>query len=240
MSGIDDPLEAVKQQNRQNAAGPLSVLIDVLGPLHPYLGVVAVFKQFSSQAETNARVQDLFGALEWYVLRHESKLEELQLERQLETPAAKEAVIAAVTETILSPDIEKIKRFGAILGYNFMGRSGKAQWERASAYIRDLAQLGDEDIRVLQILHDLQKQMFIGRDEKPDQLQFPRVMERALINAERDGISREDVYARCARLNGFGLCLQMERPRGTVGVDYVYRLTRLGKKLMDILQGGRP
>jgi hypothetical protein len=237
---IDDPINAVKQQYPEQSPSPVSVMLDVLGEITPYLGVVNVFRKFSSQAETNARVRALFEAFEWYVNQHEAKLEELELEKQLEIPAAKEAVITAVTEAIFSPDINKIKRFGAILGYNFLGQSGKAQWERASAYIRDLAQLGDDDIRVLQILHDLQKQMFIGRDQKPDQIQFPRVMERALINSEQTGISREDVYARCARLNGFGLCLQMEKPRGMPGVDYVYRMTRLGKQLMDILRGSRP
>jgi hypothetical protein len=47
-----------------------------------------------------------------------------------------------------SADIDKIKRFGAILGYNFIGKKGRAHWERAAAYIRALSQLGDDDIKV--------------------------------------------------------------------------------------------
>lgn len=237
MSKIDDPLEATRQQYPEKSPGPISVMLDVLGPLHPFAGIVAVFRQFSSQAETNARVGALFEALEWYVRRHESKLEELTLEKQLELPAAKEAVIAAVTEAIFSPDVNKIKRFGAVLGDNFLRQSSNAQWESAAAYIRDLSRLGDDDIRILRLLHDLQRGMFLGRDQTPDQAQFIGTMERVLINAERAGVSREDVYSRCARLNGFGLTLQMERPRSVIAVQYVYRLTRHGKYLMDILQG---
>jgi hypothetical protein len=236
MSTIDDPLEATKQQHPEKSPGPISVMLDVLGPLHPFAGVVAVFRQFSSQAETNARVRALFDALEWYVHRHESKLEELTLEKQLETASSKEAVVAAVTEALFSPDVNKIKRFGAILGHNLMGQSGRVEWESAAAYIRDLARLGDDDIRILRLLHNLQRGMFLGRDQTPDQVQFGGTMERVLIDAEREGVSREDVYSRCARLNGFGLTLQMERPRGMIAVQYVYRLTRHGKHLMDILQ----
>ena len=150
---------------------------------------------------------------------------------------AKEAVITAVTEALLSPDLNKITRFAAILGHEFIGKSGKSDWENAVRYIRDLSQLGDDDIRVLRILHQLQQTAFIGDEQKPDQPQFAGTMERALITAERQGMSREDVYSRCARLNGFGLTLQMERPRGMVAVDYVHRLTRHGKHLIDILQG---
>lgn len=138
MAGIDDPIEATKKQYPEESPGPLAVMIDVLEPRHPFAGMVAVFRQFTSHAETSARVKALFEAFEWYIRRHEAKLEELTLEKQLELPAAKEAVIAAVTEAIFTPDIEKIKRFGTILGYNFMGKKGRAHWERAAAYIRAL------------------------------------------------------------------------------------------------------
>jgi hypothetical protein len=164
------------------------------------------------------------------------KIEELELD-QLQRTEAKEPVIAAVTEALLSPDVNKIKRFAAILGHEFLGKASKTDWENAATYIRELSQLGDDDIRVLRILHELQRSAFIGHDQKPDQPQFAGTMERALLTAERAGMSREDVYSRCARLNGFGLTLQMERPRGMVAVDYVYRLTRQGKDLIDILQG---
>jgi hypothetical protein len=133
--------------------------------------------------------------------------------------------------------LNKIKRFAAILGDEFIGNGSKTDWGSAASYIRDLSQLGDDDIRVLRILHELQRAAFIGHDQKPDQPQLAGMMERALITAEREDMSREDVYSRCARLNGFGLTLQMERPRGMVAVDYVYRLTRHGKHLIDILQG---
>src|SRR5207249_814659 len=134
-------------------------------------------------------------------------------------------------------DLNKVKRFAAIIGDGFQKYGDRTCWEDAAAYIRDVSQLGDSDIKVLRILHELQRNAFIGAQQKPDQPQFSRTMERALLNGEREGISREDFYSRCARLNGFGLTLQMERPRGMAAVDYVYRLTRHGKHLIDILQG---
>jgi len=237
MSEIDDPIAAVKQQYPETATGPISVMLDVLGALHPFAGVGNIFRQFISQAEQKARVRALFEAIEWYVREHDKKIEELALEKQLEKPEAKEAVIAAVTEALLSPDLNKIKRFAAILGHEFIGSGSTTEWEDAAAYIRALSQLGDNDIRVLRILHQQQRTAFIGHEQKPDQPQFARTMERILITAEQGGISREDVYSCCARVNGFGLTLQMERPRGMVAVDYVYRLTRHGKHLIDILQG---
>jgi len=144
--------------------------------------------------------------------KHNEKIETLDLEKQLEIPQAKEAVVAAVTEALLSPDLNKIGRFAAILGHEFVRKAHKSDWENAATYIRELSQLGDDDIRVLRILHQFQGTSFIGQEEKPDQPQFVRTMERVRITAEQEGISREDVYSRCARLNGFGLTLQMERP----------------------------
>lgn len=237
MSQIDDPIEAVKQQYPEESAGPISVMLDVLSVLHPFAGVGNVFRQFISQAEQRARVKALFESIEWYIKRHEKKIEELELENQLQTSEAKEAVIAGVTEALLSPDVNKIKRFAAILGHGFLRKGSKTDWENAATYIRELSQLGDDDILVLRILHKLQQTAFIGQQEKPDQPQFAGTMERALITAEQENMSREDVYSRCARLNGFGLTLQMERPRGMVAVDYVYRLTRHGKHLIEILEG---
>ena len=77
MAGIDDPIEATKKQYPEESPGPLAVMIDVLEPWHPFAGMVAVFRQFTSHAETSARVKALFEAFEWYIRRHETKLEEL-------------------------------------------------------------------------------------------------------------------------------------------------------------------
>src|SRR5437016_2414815 len=108
MSQIDDPIEAVKQQYPEESAGPISVMLDVLSALHPFAGVGNVFRQFFSQAERRARVKALFESVEWYIQRHEKKIEELELEDQLQRTEAKEAIIAAVTEALLSPDLNKI------------------------------------------------------------------------------------------------------------------------------------
>src|SRR2546421_3241354 len=117
MSQIDDPIEAVKQQYPQTSAGPISVMLDVLGALHPFAGVANGFRQFISQAEQQARIRALFESVEWYIRRHEKNIDDLNLEKQLQRTEAKEAVIAAVTESLLSPDVNKIKRFAVILGH---------------------------------------------------------------------------------------------------------------------------
>ncbi len=237
MSQIDDPIEAVKRQYPETPVSAILIMLEVLGPLHPLAGIGNIFRKFISPDEQLGRVNALLGALEWYIRQQEKKIAELELEKQLQRPEAKEAVIAAVTETVLSADLKKVKWFAAILGHEFIRSSGKTEWENAATYIRELSQLGDDDIQVLRILHQLQRNAFIGQEQKPDQPQFAGTMERVLIRAQQAGMSREDVYSRCARLNGFGLTLQMERPRGMVAVDYVYRLTRHGKHLIDILQG---
>ena len=72
----------------------------------------------------------MFEALEWYVRHHDAKLEELTLQEQLQLPAAKEAaVIAAVTEAIFSPDINKIKRLGPLLGITLWVRRERSLGE---------------------------------------------------------------------------------------------------------------
>ena len=139
MSQIDDPIEAVKKQYPEEPGGPISVMLDLIAELHPFAGIANVFREFRSQAEQRARIKPLFEAVEWYVRQHERKIDELELEEQIRRPEAKEALIAAVRETLLSSDLNKVKRFAAIVGHGFLTNGNKTDWENAAAYIRDLS-----------------------------------------------------------------------------------------------------
>ena len=73
MSKLDDPIDAVESQYPEEPGGPISIMLDVLAPLHPFAGVVNAFSRFISRGEQMARVKALFEAVEWYIRRHEKE-----------------------------------------------------------------------------------------------------------------------------------------------------------------------
>jgi hypothetical protein len=236
MGSIDDPIEAVKRQYPEEPRGPVSTMLDVLGPFDQYLGLVNVFRQFRSQAETNARVKAMFDAFEFYIREHEHRIEELEIEKQLEDPNAQETVITAVRETLLTADHRKIQRFGTVLGHEFLASEDEKNWEDAAAYIRDLAELGEEDIKVLSYLYEFQSEFFRG-DKLIDYNLIFRNYGQLLGNIEKCGFRKDDFYARCSKLSGFGLVLPLERRNDVVSPsDFAFRLTGMGKHLVDILR----
>jgi hypothetical protein len=233
MPGIDDPYEAIEKQYKDEADPLFEKIMEVVGQFEPFTGAVNfIRKQFSKEAAV-ARISALLQQLVSDIQRDQKAIEKIN--RKMESPEAAETMLAAINETIRTTDLEKIKRFAAILGYTFTSER-RTSWDDAAAYIRDIAQLGDRDIQALQILYSVQKDLFLGRNLALKPNSYTEKNNEVLKLADESGMPRDEFYSRCSRLNGFGLAIEVQRNEARIAPeDHCFRITTRGRELTSII-----
>jgi len=231
MSSIDDPIEAVRRQYPEEQFDSLGIAFGVLTPVHPLAKVGSALKKFFSQKEAKARVEAFFWAFEWYIRNHDKRIEDV--EAKLESPAFLETIVIAVNKAVQSASPKKVKRFATILGYEAVYGGTEESLEDSAAFIRTLEELGEWDIKALRLLHRHQtRYKYQDYNLVLDQYGYilPRIAEA--------GFTKDEFYARCSRLSGYGLVLQLDI-RGTISQippgEFAFRITELGEKLVDTL-----
>lgn len=254
MSGIDDPLEAVRKQypERQPLVSVLldagAVLLDAGAPLHPLGTLLNAVRNFFSKREAEARIGALLQNLEWYVRENERRVDDLS--GKISSPEFIETLLVAADKTVHMVSAERIKRFASVLGHELVYGAGDSRgYEEAVAYVRTLSELGEADIEVLSILHAFQ--IYLLSDEAHARTSdagrlFWGMMTGVWGVAEERGISSAEYYSRCSRLNGYGLVHRVSSGQGFFGgaggddlpfevEGGAHYITPAGKELIDIL-----
>lgn len=231
MSSIDDPIEAVKTQYRDRPDPVMELVVDVAGSLHPFAGVVNAIRNHFSRSGAEARTLTLLNVFEDTIRRHERTLEELR--DRIESPQFLTALTDAVTESIRTASQEQIARFGTILGNAAVEAEDPSE---TAAFIRDLARLTELDITALRILYRVQKDVVSAGPVPTDPNPYTERITGVLEAVDAANISRDDFYARCSRLTGFGLALEVSRNtmRQKPG-DHCYRITARGHRLLQLM-----
>ena len=232
---IDDPIEATKNQWKEQPDRALEVILEVAGTMVPFAGIVNVVRKYFSADTVNGKVEALLRALENEVRRLGKKLESLS--DKLESPEFAETLVVAVTETIRTTSNNKIQRFGSILGLALASDAISTTWDDAASYIRDISQLGEEDIQALRILYSVQKDIYALRTYSTDPNPYTEKIKEVVTAVDRSGLSRDDFYSRCSRLSGFGLALEVQRNDGRMSPgDHCFRLTKRGVQLLELIK----
>ena len=174
--------------------------------------------------------------LESQVGSDREKMKEIQ--SQIEAPRFQEAVAAACEEAARGSSEKKVVRLAAILTGSLL--PGKGNWADPdadlSAIIRDLAQLGDQDLRALGILRTAFAVVITGLPNLNDPNQFTERMQDYRTAIAQAQIQPEDFYGSCSRLSGFGLAIEVLRNPGRMEIhEYCYRPTRRGLALLEKL-----
>ena len=121
------------------------------------------------------------------------------------------AVGAAFEEAARATDTEKIEQFTAVLAGSLIPSQWADPKMDLAALIRDLAQLGTEDIRVLDVLRTAFRETVAHLPNLNDPNQFTERIQDYRDAISVNGFDPEDFYAACARLNGFGLAIEVLR-----------------------------
>lgn len=219
----------------------LSVAAPYLALLSPHVSALtaagAVLGDFFSRSKAEERVRALKDEI---VSRSESaKLTDDGLARKLASPAAKEALTVAVLQAVQTPRLEKVRRFGAVVGAQLATET--PDWDEAVEFLRDLEQVSDTDIEALRILWRVQQSAYrvistSRREMSTNANDYTRTWTGVLSHVEKAGISKDDWYSRCARLGGFGLTVPVQPNPSFQGPDAMcYRLTGRAVRLLKLL-----
>ncbi len=89
----------------------------------------------------------------------------------------------------------------------------------------------------MRILNSVQAPLFVGGVLSTDPNPYTELITRVLTAVDQAGISRDDFYSRCSRLNGFGLAIEVMRNNGRMAPDdHCFRLTKRGARLVEMMR----
>jgi hypothetical protein len=146
-------------------------------------------------------------------------------------------------------DDAKRKRYVKLIGNALRSEE---QIQDVASFIQTLEQLNERDVTVLKVLNKIMNQQ---GDWKPQQNSVPgpaaklhpstligRAQELTVQIAtelgqatERNTYNREEGYAICNRLQGFGLAHELDQTRELPLTNYVFRLSVQGVRLLKLL-----
>lgn len=233
MSGIDDPMEAVKQQYREQPDRVVDLILDVAGSLHPFAGVANAIRNHFSGNGAKDRTKALLEVIEQCLREQDADLHRIR--DRMESPEFVHSLIVAVTEAIRSPDPQQIVRFGAVLGHAV---TDGVDLSEAAAFVRDLAQLTEADLQAINILYKVQGPLVDAPVVTTDVNRYTESVNEVFAAVDAARIPRDDFYARCSRLHGFGLALEVQRNEVRYGpADHCFRLTKRAATLVRLLRG---
>lgn len=238
MNGIDNPVEAIREaykEEQQPGHQTVQLALAVLGTFVPLIAIYNAVRQHFTGEEAKKRVEGLFSEILNILNALGKNIDGLSA--KIESPEFLQTMIEAVDRTARTASKRKVKRFAAVLAHELVfGDSSEQGWEDAAAYLRDIAELSEADIKVLSYLYKFQSRIFAG-NRLPNHNDVYDSYAQLLGHAEDRGIHRDEFYARCAKLSGFGLVLPVEKKKGYVGPDdYSFRLTLMGKHLVEVLR----
>lgn len=242
MKRIDDPYDAAKSaypDGEPNTA--LELALKVSGPFIPPMAVVNEVREHFSQKAFKARVGALTDALNEKVEYESSERQKLgktvsELQSRLNSREFTESFREACVQTLLTTDSKRVRRFGAILGGSVVADDWPQPSEDAITFIKAIAQLSEKDIQALGLLHTVFADVVTVYPNMDDPNPFTEKVQELLKVATEPNFHRDDFYAHCRRLEGFGLAMEVPRnPSRMAPGDYCFRPTRPGLRLLEFL-----
>jgi hypothetical protein len=228
MGKIDDPYDAAKSEYPdapENIPGELALRIG--GAIIPIVGLVNAVRDHYSQARVAERLNVLVDAVN-------SKTNATN--EKIESPQFAEGIRLAIEETWRTTDIEKVKRFGAILGNSAAQGANQDAPRDAVDFIRTVAQLDERDIQALHLLYSNCAYLMASYTNLHDPNPFTDAWAGVVRSADEAKLARDDFYSSCKRLEGFGLAIELPRNPGRIAPgDYSFRPTRRGERLLSLL-----
>jgi len=242
---IDDPVEA-SFEAWPTESGHLgeklgNLALSLTGIKFIPAKLVQILKDQFLNHKRFARIEYLFTAMRMQFKFLESRIgstpERVKaVEQKLEGEQFAEAVAVACEEAARATNAKKVEQFASVL----VGSLTPSQWaapdEDIAAMIRDIAQLGERDVKVLGILSSVHSSAISHVPNLNDSDSFSRetpALKRAVAASE---IHPDDFLSTCERLRGFGLAAEVVRNPGHMGPnDYCYRPTRRGLAVVEYL-----
>jgi hypothetical protein len=230
---IDNALEKIRAITNEDDNELLSSLIQAGGLFSPVIAVLAAVKGVVDISEIKIRIGTAIRSLCDELERIRDRWP-ADAESVLKNSVwFKKAVQVLMEESLRAPSEERAVLLAKVAAHGcFPDPENKRRQEDLASYIRDLAQLGEDDVQMLRLLRDAYKEVFKNDPNLRDPNRFTQHNDSFKHAAEKLNIHPDDRLALGARLNGFGLAF--EGVAQTEG--HFFRPTRRGFYLLSLLE----
>lgn len=240
---MDDPLDASygawpDELEHQLTDVALATMAPFLTPAHL---LHALGGLFSTKSRTD-RILYLLAGFRLKVREQDSRIGMLEVDRKsegvkLDSPQFKEALFLSMEEASRTLNQRKVDRYASILAHSVAVPEQQIDSSMdLSTLIRDVAQLTDDDIRVLGLLRSVYAGVIAHQPNMHDPNAFTEKMDELRHAITDSHLHPDDFRAICERLAGFGLATEVLRNSSRMNLnDFCYRPTRRGMRLLELL-----
>lgn len=238
MGKIDRPIDAVLDQYPEvpeNKLGELS--IELAGMASPIIKAANIVRQRLFTAPARAeRTSALLKAMNEELIRLSAQIDQQVLNDRIDSPEFQDALVLAVEETLRTSNEVRMQRLAAVLVNGVATNIDAPPGEDLSSFVREVAYLDDGDIQMLQVIEEIYRPAIRNRPDMSDPNEFTLLIGGFFRRTDALTISRDDVYARCSRLSGFGLAVEVLRSDTRMSLsDHCFRPTQRGLRLLKLL-----
>ena len=228
----DDPIEQARAQHKREPENIVTGVVKKGLEKIPFAGIGIAYIRGRAKEEKEQIFDDTILDI---LKSHEISLDEIK--KKLEEENVIRVITASAERIFWGASEKKVKRFAAVVANAIETEKSDQQLEDAALYIRALDELSEDDINVLKHLYKHQSRL-VQENHAMDVNSFFHGGQ--MVNMLRDvgylKMQMDDFYARCERLAGYGLALPLERrPLEMLLDDRAFRMTLMGKRLVDIL-----
>jgi len=238
MGKIDRPIDAVLDQYPEapeNSLGELS--IELAGMASPIIKAANFIRQrlFAAPAR-GERTSALLKAMNEELIRLSEQIDQQALNDRIDSPEFQDALVLAIEEAWRTSNEVRVQRLAAVLANGVATNIDAPPGEDLSSFVREVAYLDDGDIQMLQVMEEVYRPAIRNRPDMSDPNEFTLLIAGFLRRTDEVRIGRDDVYARCSRLSGFGLAVEVLRSDTRMSLsDRCFRPTQRGLRLLRLL-----
>ncbi len=212
MGKIDRPIDAVLDQYPgapENVLGELG--IELGGMASPIIKAANVIRQrlFGAPAR-GERTCALLKAMNEELIRLSEQIDQKVLNERIDSPEFQDALVLAIEEAWRTSNEVRVQRLAAVLANGVATDVDVPSGEDLSSFVREVAYLDDGDIQMLQVIEEIYRPIR-NRPDMSDPNEFTLLIAGFYRRTDALRISRDDVHARCSRLSGFGLAVEVLR-----------------------------
>jgi len=225
---IDNPLEKIRQIANEEDSEFFGAALQVSGLALPLFKILAIAKNILDKQLNGNPGKAAIIALCYELERIEAQWPS-DFEKALNLPWLRRAVAVLMDEAHRSADEDYARLLGRVAAHGCLPTGPDAhRREDLASYIRDLARLGEDDIRFLKLLRAAYVKVKVG--DRDGYVGWHNTYKQMALNG---GFEEDDRIALGTRLAGFGLAY--ESPDQAVRGQYLVRPTKRGLYLLSLL-----
>lgn len=240
MAKIDDPIGQIKAGASEPPKNPGTELAARMVSWIPVVGnTINKALDAIRGHEKDARIDFLLTAIVEQLEVHERNIDDVL--RRLDQDEFTRLISVTIERIFFGANERKVRRFAAVITNAATNEKSEQEYQDAASFIRALDELSEDDLKVLKHLYNHQSHIVNERHAMGYNDFFNNQgMQNMLMDARNLHMQMDEFFSRCSRLTGYGLALELNNRSAAMGNpdDFCFRMTLLGKRLIEMLIAG--